>query len=266
MRSWDTTAGWPRRPEGRNDERCTGAGRHAEGPVHPQLGRQAREVGRQRADLPRLGDLPRQGVTGGPGPAVRVADQRLVRPGHPAFRRRRPDMGAGRQPVQLRRRPRHAPVVRRHAASLGVRACLAPGAVAGRPGHGLRRGGGRGPVPVDGRRPAVAGTARAALPSLGAVLAAGRRGDVPAHDHPGSAPPRAHVHRHLGRGRVPVRRRRRNVAAGQPRPAVGRHPRPGGRGGPLRAPAGDAPRPAGRAVHAEALGRDAQRRLRRVLA
>ena len=49
-------------------------------------------------------------------------------------------------------------------------------------------------------------------------------------------------------------------------PAVGGHPRPGRRGRALRAPAGDAPGPAGRAVHAEALGRDAQRQRRRVLA
>ena len=37
----------------------------------------------------------------------------------------------------------HAPVVRRHAAPVGVRPRLAPRAVAGRPGHGLRRGRGR---------------------------------------------------------------------------------------------------------------------------
>ena len=37
---------------------------------------------------------------------------------------------AGRQPVHLRRRPRHPPVVRRHPAPLGVQARLAPRAVA----------------------------------------------------------------------------------------------------------------------------------------
>ena len=46
----------------------------------------------------------------------------------------------------------HAPVVRRHAASVGVRAGLAPRAVAGRSRHRLRRRRGRRPVPVDRRR------------------------------------------------------------------------------------------------------------------
>ena len=63
------------------------------------------------------------------------------------------------------------------------------------PGHRLRRGGRRGPVPVHRRRPGVAGTARAARPPDGAVLAAGRRRDVPAHDHPRRVGPGADVHR-----------------------------------------------------------------------
>ena len=61
------------------------------------------------------------------------------------------------------------------------------------------------PVPLDRRRQAVAGTARAALPRLRAVLAAGRRRDVPAHDHPGPGRARAHVRRDLGGRRVPHR-------------------------------------------------------------
>ena len=44
------------------------------------------------------------------------------------------------------------------------------------------------------------------------------------------------------------------------------HPRPGRRGRPLRPPHRHAPVAPGRAVHAEALGRDAQRRRRRLLA
>ena len=43
------------------------------------------------------------------------------------------------QEVRLRRGARHPPVVRRHAAPVGVRARLASGAVADRPGHRLRR-------------------------------------------------------------------------------------------------------------------------------
>ena len=82
-------------------------------------------------------------------------------------RRRRQDLAAGGQQVRLRRRPRHAPVVRRHAASLGVQAGLAPRTVADRSRHGLRRRGRRRPVPLDRRRaapgrnsPGCAATAR----------------------------------------------------------------------------------------------------------
>ena len=53
--------------------------------------------------------------------------------------------------------------------------------------------------------------------------------------------PRADLHRHLGRGRVPDRRRRQDVAADQPRPAVRVHSRPERRGRPLRPPHRDAP-------------------------
>ena len=41
------------------------------------------------------------GLTGRSEPAVRLTVQRLVRAGDPAFRRRRADLGAGRQRVQL---------------------------------------------------------------------------------------------------------------------------------------------------------------------
>ena len=135
--------------------------------------------------LPGLGDLPRQGVARRPGPAVRLAVQRLVRPGHPALRRRRRDLGAGGQRVPIRRRPRDAPVVRRHAAPVGVRAGLAPGAVARRSGHRLRRGRGRWPVPVRRRRAAWQELPGLRASGSGAVVAAGRGRDVPAHDHAG---------------------------------------------------------------------------------
>ena len=101
----------------------------------------------------------------------------------------------------------------------------------------------------------------------GAPLAAGRGRHGPAHHPAGSGRSRADVHRHLGRGRLPDRRRRPDVAAGQPRPEVAlRAPRSGCGGRPLRPPHRDASVAPGRAVHAEALGRHAQRRRRRVLA
>ena len=209
-----------RRPGGARHERRTGTGRHAEGRVRPDVGRQAREVGRQRPALRGLGDLPPQGLARRPEPALRVAVQRLVRADDPALQRRRQDLGAGRQQVRLRRRPRHAPVVRRHAAPLGVQARLASRAVADRSGHRLRRGRGRRAVPLDRRRADVAGARRAARARLGPALAAGRRRDVPAHDPPRSERPRPDLHRHLGRGRVPHRRRRQDLEADQPRPAV----------------------------------------------
>ena len=54
----------------------------------------------------------------------------------------------------------------------------------------------------------------------GPQLAARRRRDVPAHDPARSERSRADLHRHLGRGRLPHRRRRQDLAADQPRPAV----------------------------------------------
>ena len=59
---------------------------------------------------------------------------------------------AGRQQVRVRRRPRHAPVVRRHAAPVGVQARLASRTVADRSRHRLRRRGRRRAVPLDRRR------------------------------------------------------------------------------------------------------------------
>ena len=44
------------------------------------------ELGCFRAALRGLGDLSRQGLAGRPGPALRLAVQRLVRPGDPALR------------------------------------------------------------------------------------------------------------------------------------------------------------------------------------
>ena len=51
-------------------------------------------------------------------------------------------------------------------------------------------------------------------------LAAGRGRDVPAHDPAGSEQSQSDLRRHLGRGRVPHRRWRPDVAAGEPRTQV----------------------------------------------
>src|SRR5262245_50114061 len=95
-------------------------------------------------------------------------------------------------------------------------------------------------------------------PSLRRPVAAGCRRDVPAHDPARSQAPRAHLHRDLGRGRLPQRRRRRDVAADQPRAGLRADPESHRRGRPLRPPHRDAPVAPERAVHAEALGRHAQ--------
>ena len=244
-------------------------------------------VGRQRPALRGLGDLPPEGLARRPEPDLRVADQRLVRADHPALRRRRQDLAPagdaarradhdprrhaqGReQQVRLRHLPgnrqaaHHAPVVRRHAAPLGVQARLAPRAVADRPRHRLRRRRGRRPLPLDRRRQDLARAGRPARPRAGLQVDARRRRHGPAHDPPRPDQPQAHLHRHLGRGRVPHRRRRQDLEADQPRAAVAVHPRPGRRGRPLRPPHRHAPVAAERAVHAEALGRHAHRRRRR---
>jgi photosystem II stability/assembly factor-like uncharacterized protein len=109
----------------------------------------------------------------------------------------------------------------------------------------------------------LSGTARA---RHRLVLAAGRRRALPAHDP--AAPDRraADLRRDQRRGRLPHRRRRQELAADQPRAALGGDPGRRRRGRALRAPAGDAPVAARHAVHAEALGRHAHRRRGRLLA
>src|ERR1022692_1792116 len=97
-------------------------------------------MGCRRPPLWGLGNLPYEGLAGRPEPALRVADQRLVRPGDAALRRRRQDVGAGGQQVRLRGGSRHPPVVRWHSTPLEVHARLASGAVADGCGDGLRRG------------------------------------------------------------------------------------------------------------------------------
>ena len=224
--------------------------------------RQARGWDVSGPHFARLGDLPPQGLARRPEPALRLAVQRLVRADHAALGRRRQDLGAGRQRVRLRRRARHAPVVRRHAAPVGVQARLAPRAVAGpiptpsTPASRTPRSSAR---PTAARRgtscPACAATARARTGSRApAACACTRSCSIPSE-------PERIVHRHLRRRRLPHRRRRRRPGSRSTAGCSSRlHPRPDGRGRPLRAPHRDAPVAARRALHAEALGRDAQRR------
>ena len=149
-----------------------------------------------------------KGSPADPNRLYRLAVQWLVWTGHPALERRRQDLGAGGKQICLRRRPRHSPVVRRHAASLGIQAGLASGAVADRSRNRLRRNRRRRPVPLDRRRTELAGTFRPARPRLRTAMAARRRRHVPAHHYSGSQRSPADIHRHLGRRRLPHRRRR----------------------------------------------------------
>ena len=88
-----------------------------------------------RTPLPRLGALPPQSLPRRPQPHLRLPNLRLVRPASPALRRRRPHLLPVGNQFTYDGRPRHPPVVRRHAPPLGVQARLAPRALAHRPRH-----------------------------------------------------------------------------------------------------------------------------------
>ncbi len=110
-----------RLPKGATHERGTGPGRHAEGRVHPDVGRQAGEAGTSAARTSRAGrSTTSKGSPVDPEPALRLADQRLVRPDDPALGRRRQDLGArsGNKFV-YDGVPGTPPVVRRHASTPG---------------------------------------------------------------------------------------------------------------------------------------------------
>ena len=248
-------------------ERGSGTGRHAQGRVHADLGRCTPGLAGRRPALPGLGGLPRRRLPGRPRPALRLAVQRLVRPGDPALRRRRPHLGARSATTSPTRACPAPPVVRRHAAPVGVHPGLAPRAVTDRSRHRLRR---RRRTPRCSARPTAARRwqelPRPARARLRAAVAARRGRHVPAHDR--ARPERRQQRmygRDLGRRRVPHRRRRRHVAADQQGPALRRHPLAGGRGRALRAQPRDAPVATRHALHAEALGRHAYRRRRREL-
>ena len=215
--------------------------RDPQGSLRPHLGRAAHGLEGRGAALPGVGDLPPQGVAGEPRPDLRLPDQRLVRPGDPAVRRRRRVLGPGGQRLQLRRRPRRAPVVRRVAAAVVVHPGLAPRALAARRRDGVRRHRGRRAVQVHRRRCRLDRAVRPAQARHRPPVAAGRGRHVPAHDPPAPDRRRPPLHRDLRGRRLPHRRRRRDLAADQQGPAVRRDPRPGLRGRPLRPQPGDAP-------------------------
>ena len=221
---------------GGHDDRGPSAGRDAEGGVRAHRGCPPRRVAGRPAQLRRVGDLPPRGCTERSDAPVRVAVDGLVRSGDPAIRRRRVDVAAGGQRLQLRGRDGHPPVVRRHPAPVGVRPRVAPRAVAHRPRHDLRRRGGRRAVQVDRRRGDLDRAVGSAHPLVGSELAAGRRWHVRAHRAHRSHQCRPPARRHLGRRRVPQRRRGSHVGADQPRPAVRGHPRPRRRRRALRPP------------------------------
>ncbi len=172
--------GWHTRPR-----------RHPQGRLRPHLGRGAGPTGRSTARTSRAGrSTTSRARPPNPEPHLRLAVQRLVRPGHPALRRRRQELGAGRQQVQLRRRPRHAPVVRRHAASVGVQARLASRAVAAptpTPCTPASRTPRSSSPPTAGRL--VERALRPAQARHRPALAARRRRHVPAHDPPDPSDP-----------------------------------------------------------------------------
>ena len=168
------------------------------------------------------------------------------------------------QQVRLRRRARHPPVVRRHAAPVGVQARLAPRAVADRSGHGLRRRRGRRAVPHDRRRPdagrscpGCAATAPGRTGSRAPAACACTRSSSTRATRTGSSSP------------SPPRARSAPTTAARPgsRSTTGCSPQyipdPDAEVGHCVHRIAHAPVAAGRAVHAEALGRDAQRRRRR---
>ena len=119
---------------------------HAKGSVCPYFGREAQGLGHRRAALRGLGDLPPEGLPGRSRPDICLAVHELVRTVDPAIHRRGSELGAGQQPVRLRRSARHSPVVRRHSAPLGVRPRVASRTLPHRSRHRSRRRRGHGPV------------------------------------------------------------------------------------------------------------------------
>ena len=189
-----------------------------------------------------------------------LADQRLVRPDHPALRRRRQDLApAGNAAGEPTTAPDGMPKgesnkfvydtspkpASRSPRTSGTTARSIPGSSSAS-GTWSRRS----PIPTrftpalktppSSARPTAARTgtnwpacaATAPAPSgsrARAACACTRSSSIPSN-------PEAHLHRHLGRGRVPHRRRRQDLEADQPRPAARSTSPTRRRGRPLRAP------------------------------
>ena len=275
--------------EGVTNELGTTAGWHAQGRVRSHFRRQAAAVERQRPALCRLGDVSPQGFARRSEPHLCLANQRLVRADHSALRRRRQNLvpaghAGGRadddarrhaqgreQQVRLRhvaghrQAAHHAPVVRRHAAPVGIQTRVASRAVARRirtsstPASKMPRifrstDGGKYWHELAGLR--GHGTGPQWSPGAGGMGLHTILIDPTNPDRMYIAISSAGTFRTDDAGKTwkPINRGL-HVAV---------HSRSGRRGRPLRASHRAAPLAAGRAVHAEALGRDAQRRRRRL--
>ena len=253
--------------DGATDERCSSAGRHTQGRLHPHVRRRAQPLGRERTAFRRLGDLPPQGIAGRPESPLRVAVERLVRPAHSALERRRPDVGAGRQQVRLRRRAGHAPVVRRHAASRGSSSAS---------GTSSRRS------PIRTRSTPASRTRRCSAPPTAAArgtscraCASTARARTGSRARAACACTPSCSTRRITSGMfiaISAAGAFRTDDGGETWKPINRGlrsegiPEPDGGSRPLRPSHRDAPLAARRAVHAEALGRHAQRRRRRLVA
>ena len=228
-----------------------------------------------------------KGSPADPEPHLRLADQRMVRPDHPALRRWRQDLASARHASRRTHRARAA--------------CPKARATSSSTTHRLK--------PAS-RSPRISGTTARSIPgSSSASGISSPRSPIPTRSTPasktrrcfsstdggknwkelsglrghGTGPkwqpgaggmclhtiildpsnPQPHLHRDLGRGRVPHRRRRQDLEADQQGPVFEVHSRPDGRGRTLRSPHRHESKASGRALHAEALGRDALRQCRR---
>src|SRR5690606_12342265 len=85
----------------RRNEWSSSLGGHQERCVRPDRRWKARAMERRRPSLRWMGDLPHEGIAGESEPDLCIANQLLVRPGDPAFRRRRQVMGDDGQHLRL---------------------------------------------------------------------------------------------------------------------------------------------------------------------